>query len=224
MRTHLGGLTVILCMTPFGGEGCAGKDDTSCVDASSACLQGRMPLADADAVIDMQYTGGIEPTLAPAGDVNGDGYDDFAVGAEDDATSGRYSGALYLVEGPAGSLSTIDEAFAEWTGPNAWQYVENAEGGKDLDGDGQPDLVIGNDGVDDEVNGSTWVLRGPFESGTHSLATADATWMGEYRHNGGGFSLALLDDTNADGYADLLVGAVDYDDAGAAYLILGGPD
>lgn len=165
---------------------------------------------------------GLGADICPVGDVNGDGYEDLAVGASEDSEGAEYAGAVFLVEGPASALTTIVDAAAKWTGTEVRQYASKVAGGEDMDGDGHLDLAIGGWYGYTTYPGATYIIRGPFEEGTHSLADADATFMGESISDEAGRALAMLSDANGDGYADLLIGAPGVEDGcGAAYLVLG---
>jgi len=84
-------------------------------------------------------------SVAGAGDVNSDGYNDILVGAPQADNSGSNSGAAYLFYGPVSSgnlnASDADAVFAgESGGDNAgWSLA----GGGDVNNDGIDDIVIG---------------------------------------------------------------------------------
>jgi hypothetical protein len=131
------------------------------------------------------------------GDVNGDGYDDFAVGDYDDYTYVHLGGTSTPLSD--GYVLRIDEGIFDVTGG-------------DLNGDGTDDLVMA------ERN-ETWVFLGPVPTGYVSASTADGHFTDA------GYSLSV-EDVNADGYDDLLIGDA-YDSTmgtsnGAAFLFYGG--
>ena len=162
--------------------------------------------------------------VTATGDVNGDGYDDLAVGSKSDSEGGTEAGATLIVEGPTDDMGTLADATAKWIGTVDYENAEKSAGGQDIDGDGTLDLAVGGWYGAEYFTGAAYLLRGPFEEGTHSLIDADARFMGELVNDEAGRSLAMLRDTNGDGYADLLIGAPGVDDGtGAAYLVLGSP-
>jgi hypothetical protein len=160
-------------------------------------------------------------SVARAGDVNGDGYADVAVGAPGyDSGTGR----VYVFHGgpiPSGLETTV-----------AWTVTGEAEGdlfggslaGGDFDGDGYSDLAIG---------AKQWKVSigrayAYFGDATGLATEAGWTFDGETSGDTFGISLAAAGDVNGDGYVDLLVGANGYDEvpadnAGKAYAFLGGP-
>ena len=120
----------------------------------------------------------------------------------------------------------LESVICSWSGVGVSDYLGyDLATGADVDGDGRHDLVIGAPGAD--VGGAVYVLSGGSivgapvgEAVTGSLvhATADA-YLGN--------SVALLDDADGDGLADVLTGAFGDSTAapgaGEAILILGAP-
>ncbi len=167
-------------------------------------------------------------SVAGAGDVDGDGLDDLLVGAPDSSISGSDTGTAYLLLGPVSgdvALSTASaRLFGEGSGDQAGWSVA---GGDDVDGDGFDDLLVGatyEDSVASE-GGATYLLLGPV-SGDLSLADADARLLAQAASELVGSAVSLGGDANADGYGDMLVGAIGQasagSEAGAVYLVLGG--
>jgi len=96
----------------------------------------------------------------------------------------------------------------------------------DVNGDGWPDLFVGA-GVNDDAApdaGQAYLYYG----GPDADAEADLVLTGEAHMDRFAFWVDGAGDVNGDGYADLLIGAPYQDalgdDAGAAYLFLGGTD
>jgi hypothetical protein len=177
-----------------------------------------------------QSGAGFGATVSTAGDVNGDGYADVAVGAPDYDGDQAGEGAAFAYLGSATGLAAGAPA-----GPWAAQgNQENAHFGAavstagDVNGDGYADLLVGapdyDGGQADE--GAARVYHG----GPHGLASSPARTLHPTDQSGAGFGTAvsLAGDVNGDGYADVAVGAPDYDDVqpdeGAAFVHLGGPD
>jgi large repetitive protein len=162
-------------------------------------------------------------SVASAGDVDGDGYDDLLVGAllYDGALSDE--GGAWLYHGSASGLDGV----AAWTATGGQQTANfggQVASAGDVNGDGYDDVVIGarlyDSGQADE--GAAWVYLG---SAT-GLVTAPA-WTGEGDQSDArfGHSVASAGDVNGDGYDDLVVGAQLYDgaltDEGTAFLYTG---
>ncbi len=170
--------------------------------------------------------------LAGAGDVNGDGYDDFVIGAYGNDENGVDAGQTYLVLGKASgwsmdtSLSTVDASFLGEDDGDGAGYVGAAG---DVNGDGYDDLLIGSTGDDEGGPGTGQVYlvlgRTTGWSMDTNISGADASFWGEAKDDNLGYNNAGVGDVNGDGYDDFLLGAGGNDEggiyAGQAYLILG---
>jgi hypothetical protein len=151
--------------------------------------------------------------VSGAGDVNGDGYDDLAVGARSYATGGR---GLVFHGGPSGLSATPD-----WTGnPSArsGQHCgESIDGAGDVNADGWDDLVLGCTGSTAEYAGVYVFLgsaSGLSTSAVYSYESVYAVGVGDTVSGGG--------DPDGDGYEDIAFGdPLDGADAGAAFVISG---
>jgi hypothetical protein len=151
--------------------------------------------------------------MYPAGDVDGDGYDDFTV---TDAMTTYDNGVIRLYRGgptpPTTPILTV-------TG-NAGDWVGRAAAAGDLDGDGFDDLAVSaiKEGASDI--GAVYVYRG----GPAGPTSRTWTRSGENPYDQFGTSVGF-GDIDGDGYADLVVGAYSVDgaavDTGRIYIFKG---
>ncbi|MEM7155850.1 MAG: Ig-like domain-containing protein [Myxococcota bacterium] len=183
--------------------------------------------------------------FTPVGDVNGDGIDDFAVGAHGNDEGGSSAGHTYVVFGqnsfPAGPLdlgavggSVPGISFMGSTGDVSGYAIG---GGGDFNGDGLADLIVGARGHNGS-RGSTYVIYGHPQLGGSDVplyavelmyGTGNASGLvfrGESSSDSSGFSVANAGDVNGDGLDDLLIGAPYADPNGSAsgrtYVVFGG--
>ena len=169
---------------------------------------------------------GFGVSVAGLGDLDGDGTEDLAVGAWEDALGSSPRGAVYILFlNPDGTVKAQQKI-----GQNQGGFSSFLSGGGlfgasvarlgDLDGDGVPDLAVGNyfDGNGAAKRGAVWIL----------FLNADGTVKAQQKitQGVGGFSGALnfedrfgrsmttLGDLDGDGVPDLAVGATTDDDGG----------
>ena len=180
---------------------------------------------------------GAGESVAGAGDVNADGYDDVIIGAPGIMDEpGHTGGAAYLVLGPVtGSfdLSLADATFfASTYDAQAGASVSSAG---DMDGDGLPDLLVGapraqlrrpaEPGGAAAESGAAYVLSGT-RRGSHDLEDADARMLGA-NNDLVGTSVNGLGDVDGDGLDDILVAAPWADrfgHGGVSYVLFGPVD
>ncbi|MGA1822632.1 MAG: hypothetical protein ACMUIG_08895 [Thermoplasmatota archaeon] len=173
-------------------------------------------------------------SISDAGDVNGDGYDDFLIGAPYNYEGGYTPGQTYLILGGRKdlkmdmNLSKADASFlGEGTADLSGICVSSAG---DVNGDGFDDFLIGasNNNENGYSSGQVYLIMGKKNGWAMdtSLKNADASFHGEAEWDkAGSSSLDGVGDVNGDGYDDFMIG-VPYNDehgseSGQAYLILG---
>jgi Ca2+-binding RTX toxin-like protein len=183
-------------------------------------------------------------SVSSAGDINGDGFDDFIVGAPGGNVSGGEggSGLVYVIFGdadgfPSTFLSTIAQAqgfviIGDAAGDSVGIAVSAAG---DVNGDGFADVIVGADRGDNGGSGAgeAYVIyghSGDFEDLDLSLIQPGQGFIiqGDAAGDSAGFSVSSAGDVNGDGIDDVIVGAPDGDDggslAGEAYVIFGDAD
>ena len=165
-------------------------------------------------------------SVSNGGDVNGDGFGDVLVGAQNNASG--LSGAAYLILGSTSpSDLALASADAQYVGEDAGDNASTVSDAGDVDGDGLGDLLVGAVGGINagEVAGAAYLVLGSASPGSGSLSAADAKYYGEATSDYAGYALSSAGDVNGDGLADVVVGAYSNNAggtyAGAVYLILG---
>jgi hypothetical protein len=162
-----------------------------------------------DVVLDCGSVDDENGAAAGIGDVNGDGYDDVAIGGMTvDADHHGLSPSRVDVHfgGPtmanAPHLTLLGEA---WN-PVADFFGSAIAGVGDINDDGHPDFVVGSH---QSATGSGGGLARIYFGGPSLDATPDRTLQSPTGGNAGlfGFSVAGLGDVNGDGISDLAVGA-----------------
>ncbi len=137
-------------------------------DSGAAYVQYGPVTADMDLVsADVRIYGDaagdeVGTSVAIAGDMDGDGYIDIALGAPGDDDAGTDAGAAYLFNGPLIGQLAMTVATAQFTGESAdddFGYLDTAG---DIDGDGYDDLIVGapfNDEGGDQA-GAAYIFLG----------------------------------------------------------------
>ncbi|MFW9995952.1 MAG: integrin alpha, partial [Candidatus Odinarchaeota archaeon] len=176
-------------------------------------------------------------SVAGAGDVNNDGFDDILIGAPGDDDGGNNAGQTYLILGrptanwqmdldlSAASASFIGEGSDPILGDHSGSSVAGAG---DVNNDGYDDILIGASYNNESgtLAGQTYLILGRPTANWQmdlDLSAADASFIGELGGDHSGGSVAGAGDVNNDGYDDILIAAPGSGAVGQTYLILGRP-
>jgi len=163
-------------------------------------------------------------SVSSAGDVNGDGYADVAVGAYAFDAGQSDEGRAFIYLGSAGGLGLTPAWTAEGNQVSAW-FGNSVGAAGDVNGDGYSDVIVGAENYDngESDEGRAFVYLG--SAGGLALTPA---WTAENNRGGSlfGYSVATAGDVNGDGYSDVIVGAPFFDTAieisvGEASVFLG---
>lgn len=167
---------------------------------------------------------GLGVVLDGAGDLDGDGLADLALGANGNDTGGLDAGVFAIFLGPVtpGAL-TLAEADQLYFGAQDRYYAGDAvAAGGDLDGDGLADVLVGGG---TEGPGTTWVVTGPGVPGASTITDLATSLVGEADLDYAGAVAAGAGDVDGDGAGDVVVGAYGRDaaavDAGGLYVLRG---
>jgi hypothetical protein len=160
-------------------------------------------------------------TVSSAGDINGDGFDDFMIGARGDSRAGSTSnGNVHVYLGSAdGILSS--PVFTVTGEDHATEFGRSVGYAGDINGDGLGDVLVGAHAYNNH-QGKVYLYIGSADG----LITEPAwVMLGENTGDEYGRSIYTAGDVNADGFDDVLVGASGYTDTialqGKFYLYLG---
>ncbi|HEY4150090.1 MAG TPA: T9SS type A sorting domain-containing protein [Chitinophagaceae bacterium] len=174
-------------------------------------------------------------SVAGLGDVNGDGYDDVAIGAPGlvDIISGSGTlagvGAVFVYYGKPGGLSATPDAKLQPSTAAAGALFGYSIAGGDINGDGKADVIVGApmDKVSVSAGGSNTVsgkIGKVYVFSGASLTASTITPLLTLQLSGSGilettnisanalfgFSVSVTDDLNKDGLKDIIVGAPTY--------------
>ncbi|MFA6027944.1 MAG: integrin alpha, partial [Patescibacteria group bacterium] len=212
------------------------KDSTGAtylIYGQNTSYAGTINLSTADAKFTGEAAGdSAGVSVSTAGDVNNDGYDDILIGAWGNGDGGSYAGAVYLVYGDSdGDLNhdsqpdnadsiSLSDASVEFTGEQEFdQAGTSVSSAGDINNDGYDDffIVAPYNTAIHEDSGAIYFIYGQatLYSGTISLAVADTKFTGEAAFDWA-YNASSAGDVNSDGYDDVLIGAMDNDDAGSS--------
>ena len=163
-------------------------------------------------------------SVAGAGDINGDGFDDVLIGAPSYSNGESSEGVAFVYLGSSSGLSHT----AAWIGESNRNFAlfgGSVAGAGDVNDDGYADVIVGAEGYanGEEYEGAAFVYLGS------SLGLSlTAAWMVESDRfqTFFGTSVGTAGDVNGDGASDVIVGAWLYDNSvsphgGGAFVYLG---
>ena len=183
-------------------------------------------------------------SVSSAGDINGDGIDDFIIGAPRGRDITPDAGSSYVVFGNAnGFNSTLDLTTLD--GSNGFRLIgqnrrelsgSSVSSAGDVNGDGLDDLIVGAPSSRfagfDENPGSSYVVFGQSFYGSSQQNVSDLDGSNGFAIRGRtigdrlGASVSSAGDVNGDGIDDLIVGAPrsspdDQNRIGESYVVFG---
>ena len=156
-------------------------------------------------------------SVSPAGDVNGDGYDDVVIGAMLNDVNGEDAGRVYLYLGAPHMANEADIVFDGEKSFDLFGFCVSGAG--DVNGDGYDDIVVGAPFAGEQDNGLVYVYFG--SSAPDNIADVVLSPEPE-RTPSFGYSVSCAGDIDNDGFDDILVGAPQYD-SGSLFVFFGGP-
>ncbi len=179
-------------------------------------------------------------SVSGAGDLNGDGIDDFIVGAPEADANGLFSGEAYVVFGQRRFEADLDLGDLDGSNGFHMEGVSNSDlagfsvsDAGDVNGDGIADVIVGAYRANGNANpsGEAYVVFGSREGFAPSFDLGDLDGSNGFAMQGVAFrdqtgvAVSTAGDVNGDGFEDIIVGANLVDDAatdaGAAYVVYG---
>ncbi|MCK6620087.1 MAG: FG-GAP repeat protein [Calditrichaceae bacterium] len=164
--------------------------------------------------------------VANIGDVNGDGYDDWALGIKDAAIyqTGQKVGKVYIYFGGGALLNEKDPDLI-LTGEAEGDYFGySVAGAGDVNNDGYSDVLVG--AYSENLKGYDIGRAYIYWGGPAMDNIADIIFSGEASLDYFGYSVSGAGDVNNDGFADVIIGAYGNETSGSftgrAYLYFGG--
>lgn len=174
-------------------------------------------------------------SVSNAGDMNGDGWDDIAIGAPRAANkAGAVSGAVYLIYGSTSmsrdiylSNLTASQGFAVYGAAEYDSFGLSVSGAGDFNGDGLDDVIAGCLKLSSFYSGGAFVIFGSINRTTSSNNIDNSFSLVGEAWSRAGCSVTGVGDVNRDGYDDVLVGSLPTGSSATlvqmSYLVFGRP-
>ena len=166
-------------------------------------------------------------SVANAGDVNGDGYDDVLIGAPYFDNGTAITGRGFIFYGAATGISDLPSWEADGPAAGGTEFGISVSGVGDVNNDGYADVAVGAPSFSNENNGEGGVF---LYYGAALGPNLNPDWsVDPVNQNDANFGqvVAGVGDVNNDGISDMLISAPNYGSTylgeGAAYLFLGSP-
>ena len=176
-------------------------------------------------------------SVASAGDINNDGFDDFLVSSPFHASTAVQTGSVYVVFGK-GTAFANNTNLAALDGTNGFEIIGEAQNDMagwsassagDVNNDGFDDILIGAREVtvgSARNAGSAYLIYGKATGYTADLLLSDLTGPNGTQFQGAtaqssAANVASAGDVNGDGFDDMIIGAPGASETGRAYVVFG---
>ncbi len=162
--------------------------------------------------------------LSTAGDLNQDGYDDFAIIGREFDNGQTIEGGLYVFygsnSGPALIPDWIKDGSTEWRPHSEW-LSESSMQATDMNGDGYSDLIVR---AIDSTNNSKLLI---FYGSATGVSDSNVATFGDPTSDSYGNIFDISSDLNNDGTTDIIIGSrsatVTHEKEGAVYIYTSTP-
>jgi hypothetical protein len=156
-------------------------------------------------------------SASDAGDLNGDGYDDVAVGAPYVDSQYDQTGAVYVYYGGQ-NMDSIPDLVLYGEGYKDF-FGDAVDCAGDMNGDGYDDIIVGApfNKTAGSTSGSAYLYFGGQQMDNSSDVIFRGTQTGEYY----GYRVSAAGDVNRDGFDDVIIGA---SGSGHARIFFGGSE
>jgi hypothetical protein len=240
------GLEDFVIGEPFAGDNPLFAGASYVVYGSTAAQPSVLKLSTVDGSNGFRISGAAESdasgiAVSSGGDINGDGIDDFIIGASGADPNGASSGAAYVIFGKQGGFgSKID--LSELDGANGFRLAGEAASDRagsavssagDVNSDGYSDIVIGASRASPHgaESGASYVVFGAAGGFPSSIELSSLNGTTGFKLNGAraydrtGLSVSSAGDFNNDGFDDFIIGAPYVHETnqkpGRAYIVYG---